>query len=68
MAEQNTDRRKVFPGCMDRVQEMMQMVLSRNGGSCCAGMEKMAQMMAACCPVQTQEESPADKTNQKAPE
>ena len=65
MAGQNTDRGKAFPGCMDRMQEMMRMMLSGKEGSAC--MEKMVRMMAECCPVEPPEESPADKTNQKAP-
>ncbi len=49
MAGQNTDRGKAFPGCMDRMQEMMRMMLSGKEGSAC--MEKMVRMMAECCPV-----------------
>ncbi len=33
MADQNTDRSKMFSGCFDRMPEVMQNVMSEKGGS-----------------------------------
>ncbi|MGC8491551.1 MAG: hypothetical protein ACP5SH_07420 [Syntrophobacteraceae bacterium] len=69
MSDQNSDERKASFGCMDRMQEMMQAMMSQKGGPCCPGMEKMAQMMmmASCCPEQSRQESPQEKTDTKKP-
>ncbi|MGC8493686.1 MAG: hypothetical protein ACP5SH_18340 [Syntrophobacteraceae bacterium] len=66
MKDQNSGETKPFPGCMDRMREMMRMMMSEKKGGCCAGMEKMAQMMASCCPDQSREEGAEDGANRKA--
>ena len=67
MSDQNSGGKKAFFGCMDGMQEMMRTMMSQKGGPCCAGMEKMAQMMGPCWPGQSREESPEDKTDKKKP-
>jgi hypothetical protein len=71
MADQNTDRSKMFSGCFARMPEMMRNMMSKKGGSCCSWAETMAEMMPKCCAVQTavqtEEENPTAKTDQEAP-
>ncbi|MDR3569871.1 MAG: hypothetical protein P4L43_17750 [Syntrophobacteraceae bacterium] len=67
MADTNFGEGKAASGCMDRMQEMMRAMMSDKSGLCCPGMEKMAQMMASCCQGRSEQEGPADKTNQKDP-
>jgi hypothetical protein len=67
MADQNTGEKKASRSWMDGMREMMRAKMSEKGGPCCAGMERMARMMASCCPEQSQEESPEDKTDKKEP-
>ncbi len=67
MVDQNTGERKASFGCMDRMQEMMRMMMSEKKGPCCTGMGKMARMMESCCRGWRQEEEPADETDRKEP-
>jgi hypothetical protein len=67
MADGNTDRSKMSSGCFAGMPEMMRSMMSKKGGSCCPCAETMTEMMAECCPVQTENESQAEKQGHDAP-
>ncbi len=67
MADQNTDRSKLFSGCFAGMPEMMRKMMSKKDGSCCSCAETMTGMMQECCSDQTEKQSPAEKQAQDAP-
>ncbi len=67
MADQNTDRSKISPGCFGKMHEMMRNMMPKKGGSCCPCAETMTEIMQECCSVQNQKENPTGKPEQEAP-
>jgi hypothetical protein len=67
MADQDAERSKMSSGCFEKMPEMMRNMMSKKGGSCCPCAKMMTEMMQECCPVQTQQESPAEEPGRDAP-
>ncbi len=67
MADQNTDRRKMFSDCFAWMPKMMRNMALKKGGSCCSCVETMAEMTPERCRVETRKEHPAEEQGQDAP-
>ncbi len=67
MADRNTDRSKMSPGCFAAMPETMRNMMSKQSGPCCPWSETMTEMMQECCSNQTEKQNPAEKQGQDAP-